>query len=478
MALAKLFKSSATNKDQLDLLNDPIKKLVYRLSGPLMLSGLVTTSYGFVDMIFASRLGSVEVAAIAFIMPLFAVIQALTVGVIRGGVSIIATHIGKGERPAASAYATQLRWLMVVLSIAVTLTFALLLPIVLTLADVPQALKEQSLLYATFMYLSIPFMLLSQLYMSFFNSQGKMKVISRVSIFSVLCNALLNYVFISFTDLGIQGLALAGLISVLIELSIILTIYHRGEQSFDLAWRSDKDFPVLSLWRQLLKVGFPLSISQASTHFGFLLLNIIIVQFGHHAVAAFAIGNRINSLLFASTKQISNALVPLIAQNWGKGNIERVKQSIRFGLLYSVIVGVLAAFVIHFIKVPLASYFANGDTVTYGHIVDFVGLVGWTVIAWVIFHTFHGVFTALQKTLFSMTIEIVRLWCIRIPGVLIFFYWVPSVAEYGIWYTMFISNVVTAVFAALYYLRIVPMLMKEREIEMAIESEQGLSVTA
>lgn len=75
-----------------------------------MLAGLVTTSYNFVDMIFASRLGSVEVASIAFVAPFFMMLQALAIGVIRGGISIIATLLGQQEPDEASAYATQLRF--------------------------------------------------------------------------------------------------------------------------------------------------------------------------------------------------------------------------------------------------------------------------------------------------------------------------------------------------------------------------------
>lgn len=449
----------------LDLLNDPIKGLIHKMSAPLMLSGFVSSSYGFIDMIFASRLGSVEVAAIAFITPLFVLLQAFTTGITRGGVSIIAKLIGNDQRAEASAYASQLRWLMLLLSAFVTLSFVFLLPLLLRFSNVPEALSQQSQLYASVMFLSMPFVLFSRLYNSFFRTQGKVKVLYRIAIFSIFTNAIFNYLFLTFTSLNIQGLAFANVISGMLSLTILLYIYTRSEQSFDLSWRKDENFSTLALWKKLLKVGLPLSISQASSHFGFLLLNILIVQFGHHAVAAFAIGNRINSLMFASCKQIGSAMVPLLAQNLGKGAIERVKEGIHFSLLYSLIIGVIAALILYFIKYPIALYLTKDDTITYNHIINYVGLVGWTVIAWVILHTFQATFTAFQKTVFSMTIDIVRLWGIRIPGVLLFLYLIPTVAEYGIWYTMFISNIVALIFAIVYFIKLIPPLLCDLEKE-------------
>jgi putative MATE family efflux protein len=455
----EFFSKRRKQSQDLDLINDPIKGLIHNMSAPLMLSGFVSSSYGITDMLFASRLGSVEVAAIAFITPLFVLLQAFTTGITRGGVSIIASLLGKNHRAEASAYACQLRWLMLLLSIVITLSFVVLLPLLLRLSNVPEVLSQQSQTYASVMFLSMPFVLFSRLYDGFFRTQGKVKVLSRIAIFSIVTNAVLNYLFLTFTSLEVQGLAFANVISSILSLAIQLFIFTRSAQSFDLTWRKDIDFPTLVLWIKLFKVGIPLSVSQASSHFGFLLLNILIVQFGHHAVAAFAIGNRINSLMFSPCKQMGSAMVPLLAQNIGKGSIDRVREAIHFSLLYSLIIGVIAALILFVMKYPIACYLDNGDDITYNHIINYVGLVGWTVIAWALLQNTQATFNAFQKTVFSMKIEMVRLWGIRIPGVLLFLYMVPTVAEYGIWYTMFISNIIALVIAIMYFIKWIPPLL-------------------
>jgi len=440
----------------LDLHNEPIKDLVFKLTLPIMLAGVVTTSYGFVDMIFASRLGIVEVASIAFVTPLFVMIKALTNGVIMGGISIIATLLGKKKQEEASAYATQLRFMVILLSILFALSGFFLLPKILNAVGISAALYTQSVIYAQILMVSIPISLMFQLYSSFFKSQGKMKVISLVSLIGVGCNAIFNALFIYQFELGIDGLAYATIVAAVVQMLIVIVLYCKDQHEVQPDWHVSPHYSVGKIWKRLLVVGLPLSFSQASTHFGFLLLNVFIVQYGHQAVAAFAIGNRIHSLLFSPAKEIGNGLVPLLAQNWGRGAIHRVKEAIKLGLLFAISFGVFAGVIIQLIKYPIAHFLTKDDPIVYQHVINYVSLVGWSVIAWAIFHTLQGIFNSFQKTMFTFIINLFRLWGIRIPGILLFYYFAPSVAEYGIWYTMFFSNALTVIFALGYFVAIIP----------------------
>ena len=155
-------------KTTIDLHKDPISSLIFKMTTPVMLAGLVTTSYSFVDMVFASRLGSVEVASIAFVTPLFVMLQAFASGVTRGGVSIIATLLGQRQQEEASAYATQLRLLIVALSVIFTIPGIFILPAILDAVNVSTDLYEQSLTYAQILFLSVPAILIFQLYNNLF----------------------------------------------------------------------------------------------------------------------------------------------------------------------------------------------------------------------------------------------------------------------------------------------------------------------
>lgn len=447
-------------KNDLDLHNEPIIPLIFKSTIPVMLAGVLTTSYSFVDMIFASRLGSIQVASIAYVTPLFIIIQTLATGISRGGISIIARLLGQNKRADATAYASELRFIILLLSLlfgSIGYTFA---PLILRIIQVSDELFDQTLIYSRIWFISVPLSLIIQLYLTLFKSQGKMYITSRISLLGVLGNTAFNSICIYIFNMGIEGLAYATVLTKIFQVIIMIYIYNRGEHEFDLNWNVNPKEQRVIIWKKLIRVGFPLSITYASTHFGFLLLNIFINKYGYQAVAAFAIGNRINSLLFFPSKEIGQGLIPVIAQNWGRKSMDRVKSTIKFGIIYSAVFGIIAGCLIQIIKYPIGRFLTKGDIITYNHVINYVGLVGWTVIAWAIFHTLQAVFTSFQKTSFTLIVNMIRLWGIRIPGVILFSVFMSSIQEYGVWNTMFISNITTLFFAIIYFKKKIPILLQ------------------
>ncbi|MDC7219922.1 MAG: MATE family efflux transporter [Spirochaetales bacterium] len=464
-------------KSQADLLNEPVQRLIYKQTIPVMLAGLLSTSYMFIDMFFASRLGGVQVASIAFVTPIFVMLQALATGLSRGGVSIIAKLIGQDKKDEACAYATQLRLIVLYLALFFSVTGIFVTPFLLTLLGIDGELHAQALIYTQILFFSVPFSLANRLYMALFKSQGKMNITSRITLLGVVGNTLLNTLALFVFKLGIDGLAYASVLTRIIQALVVVTLFHKSHQDFEIKWSSSSEFSKRKIWIRLFKVGLPLSFSQASLHFGNLLINMIIVPYGYQVVAAFAIGNRINSLMFFPSKEIGQALVPLIAQNWGKRAMARVREAIRRGIVFSVVFGVLAAFVLQAIKFPLGRFLTKGDALTYRHVLNYVGIAGWTVIAWAIFHTLQAIFNSFQRTSFTLISNMVRLWGIRIPGILLFRYFLPSLEEYGVWYTMFISNSLTLVFAVVYFAIKVPPLLGNEGKADTIDSLTPLPAT-
>ena len=443
---------------------DPITSLIIKMTAPVMLAGLLTTSYGFVDMIFASRLGGVQVASVAFVSPLFVMLTAVVRGISRGGVSIIAKQIGQEKREEAAAYATQLRLLIIAVALFFSVSGVLFASPLLRLLQLSGDLYDQSLIYTRIMCFSLPANAIVALYTTLFTSQGKMEISTQISLLSLVSNVIMNTVAIYALNLGIDGLAYATLVTKFIEATFIVWHYHRGNHDFAIGWRISSAYKIREVNVHLLKVGLPLSFSQASTHFGFLLINVLIAPFGYEVVAAFAIGNRINSLMFSPTRMIGQGVVPLIAHNWGAGVMGRVRQTVKISLQYSLICGVIGAIIIYFIKFPLGDFLTNGDGTIYRHVINYSGLVGWTVIPWSVFQMLQSIFESFQKTTFTVWINVFRLWGVRIPGVLLASTFLPALAEYGIWYTIFVSNFLTLIFALIFFARQMPAVLKVNSV--------------
>ncbi|MDC7220580.1 MAG: MATE family efflux transporter [Spirochaetales bacterium] len=434
-----------------DLLNDPINKLLVRLSLPVMLAGLLRTSYSFVDMLFASRLGGVQVASVAFVAPLFIIFQALGLGLSNGGVSIIAKLLGENNEKKASHYATQLRSLTLAITTLICILGLFISENILAILGLEGDMLRESAVYTQIRFYSIPFAIFVQLYMAYYKAQGKMAITTKIALMGVLGNTALNALFLFVFNKGIEGLAYATLITQAGQALYIYFRYQTEKHGFDLKWNFFSSKTDFKTWKELLTVGLPLSFSQASVQFGFLLINTFIVSYGYQVVAAFAIGNQVNSLFFSPTTGISQAFVPLIAQNWGQKSGSRIKETIRRGVIFTLSVGTVGAVCIQFIIRPLGTFLAKGDQVIITHTIHYVRLVGWTLIPWGLFTSLSGIFNGFQRTRMSMSINVIRLWGLRIPGLLLCSYVFTSLGEYGVWYTMFFSNVITALIAVVLY---------------------------
>lgn len=445
-----------------DLLLDPIKKLIVTLALPLMAAAILRTSFNFVDMIFASRLGGIQVASVAFVSPIFNLVAALGVGLSAGGVSIIAKSIGEKNLKEASNYAIQLRFIAIISSIILCIIGLMAIGVLLPLLGLTSNLLDQSIIYTKIRFFSIPFMLIYQLYMSFYNSQGKMNMTLKMAFIGLVGNSILNALFIYVFDLGISGLAYATLITQIIQAATIIILYHLETHIFTMNINIFKDKFNFKSWKKIFKVCLPLSISRSSTDLGFLLLNTIILSFGYEVVAGFAIGNQINSIFFGPSTAIGQALTPLIAQNWGNRAKERINEIIKIGVKYSVIFGIFGAVCLFFLSRPLSHFFAKDDVKIYINAVNYMSICSWSLIGWSAFQAFSGIFNGFQKTGATMMINMGRLWGVRIPMLLILKYLIAS-GPWGVWITMFVSNMATALIAIIIFYKDIPKIITSIE---------------
>ena len=170
--------------------------------------------------------------------------------------------------------------------------------------------------------------------------------------------ALLDPLFIFVFDLGVTGAAISTVLSRFVLLAIGL---HGCVRVHDLLAMPHRD-DVLRTLRPFLTVALPAVATQLATPVGNAYVTSAIAAFGDSAVAGWAIIGRIMPVAFGAVFALSGSVGPILGQNYGVGDRERVVQTMRdaltFGLLYVVAVWVLLAL----FREPIAAMFdATGD---------------------------------------------------------------------------------------------------------------------
>ena len=88
--------------------------------------------------------------------------------------------------------------------------------------------------------------------------------------------------------------------------------------------------------RQIYQVGIPAIIMQALMSILTYSINVIFVRVSTDAVTAYGIYYKIQQFVFFAAFGMNNAMIPIIAFNYGKQDKKRVNDSIKYGLIYTV----------------------------------------------------------------------------------------------------------------------------------------------
>lgn len=418
------------------ILNGNMNKVIISLALPLMLNNLIQTVYNLTDTYWVSRIGDVEVAATTLVWPVLFFFMSIGIGLSIGGAAMIAQYIGSGRREEAREVGGQIIGFSAYLSILFGVIGFILSPTVVRLMGGEGVLLEKATAFLQVTFFEIPLMFMFFGFNSIKQGQGDTVTPMILSTGSVLLNMVLDPLFIFNFGMGITGAAWATVVSrAVFTVYALYTLFHHDAgirlRRSDLRLRKDV------LWR-ILKIGVPSSFGQSMEAFGFGLLNIFIISYGANTMAAFGIGNRINSLVMMPAMGIGNALATVIGQNIGADQLQRAKTAVKHSAVLSTSFMVMGGVVMYFLSPSIIGAFSkNPDVVRQGSY--YLNLISLSLPLMGMFQIFNGVFQGSGHTVSAMIMMLGRLWCIRLPMIILFKYFTDWGSD-GIWYAMNLSN--------------------------------------
>lgn len=425
------------------ILNGSLSRAILTLAIPIMLNNLIGTFYNLGDAYWVSKIGDVEVAAINFVWPVAFLTQSIVLGVSIAGGSIIAQYIGASKKEDAQATVQQLYIFSLSFGLFAALIGWLFTPTVMHLMHATGALFDNCVAYLRIIFLQMPFLFLMNIYFSVNQAQGDTVTPTMVNGSSAVLNIILDPLFIFVFGLGIQGAAIATVLS-----NVPFTLYGMYQLS-----RSNKELRLqpfnfkinTNRLFDLIRIGVPSSVGNASVALGFMIMQTFIVGYGDFTVAAVGIGNRLNSLAFMPAIGIGAALSTIVGQNLGANNLKRIQKAFRLSLLWSFLFLCFTGSILWFFSTELVGIFStNPEVLSVGsYYLKILAITTWSIS---FFNCSIGLFNGSGHTTYSMLIESGRLWIIRIP-LIIGLAMIPSLNEKGILYAIGFSNILSGAVA-------------------------------
>lgn len=431
---------------QKDLASGSMVQTIVKMTVPIVAANFLQTGYNLIDTFFVSRIGSSEVAAVTFVMPIAFLVMSVAGGLSTAGISLISQSTGAGNAGRVNEYAGHVFLLGLVLSVVIGVTGYILagqLGGFVLSGKLLVAVRD----YSGFIFLATPFTFFNVIYSGVRNSEGFAQKSLIVMVSSLLLNVLFNYLFIFRLGLGIRGAALATLCARSAAAVYGILDLRFGSKGFRINFGGFRFSPATT--GLIVRLGIPAALARGTTALSFVVLNLVIVEFGVDVLTAFGIGSRINSIFFMPSTGFGIALSAIVGQNLGAGKEARARRAVRLTLGISGLFSLVAAVILNRFSRGFASIFSS-DLIILNYTIDYLKLVAITVIPWGVFQTLTGVFQGAGFTKTAMTISLIRLWVLRIP-LLILLKTIPGVEEFSIWYSMLISNTLTAIASAILY---------------------------
>ncbi|WP_370242692.1 MATE family efflux transporter [Alteromonas abrolhosensis] len=350
-----MIKSNAKQRTS-DLLEGDIGTTLKRMTIPMILGMVMMMSFGLIDTFFVSLLGTDPLAAISFTFPVTFTVISLNIGLGIGTSAIIGKLQGSKEITKSQHYATGSIMLSVLLVGTLAIIGLFTIEPVFKLLNATENLMPYISDYMGLWYLSSIFLAMPMVGNSVLRACGDTRTPSIVMAAGGGLNALLDPIFIfglgPVPAMGIKGAALATFIAWIVGAFWILYI---------LAMRRKLMLPrLLTLSelrdssREILKIGLPAAGANMLTPVAGGVMTAVVAGYGAEAVAAWGVGNRMESIASIVVLALSMTLPPFISQNVGAGQINRVKRAYSLTLKFVLI----WQFVIFLVMWALSSWIA------------------------------------------------------------------------------------------------------------------------
>ena len=314
----------------------------------------------FVDMIFISMLGKAELAAavgyagaILFFTSSFGIGMAISAG------ALVARALGSGDEELARQRATNSLIYGIVFGAIFAFVVWLNLENLARLMGASGATLDLAVSYLSIIIPSLPLLLMGMVGGAILRAHGDARRAMMATVWGGLVNAVLDPILIFGLDLELTGAALASVaarvaIAVFGVLPIIM--FYGGFQRPTLRGLS-ADLPPVAT------IAAPAILTQLATPIGQAYVTRSMAEFGEAAVAGMAIVARMTPVAFGVLFALSGAVGPIIGQNFGAGQNDRVRRAFRDAMIFTALVVVFVATVLFFLRGPIVALFdADGIT--------------------------------------------------------------------------------------------------------------------
>lgn len=436
-----------------------VKRLVFSMSLPIIISMLVQALYNIVDSIFVAGISQDALLSVSLCYPIQTIMVAVACGLGAGFNTVLAGYLGEKNFKMADHTLSH----GIYLSLICALLFAIFgmfcaewfLSFFTTQDNViamGAAYIRICTLFSFGVFVQITYERIMQ---ATGNVIYNMILQGAGALINIILDPILIYGYFGLPAMGTAGAAIATVIGQIAAMSIgILLVQHKVKELHV------KLFPVsisLLITKRILIIAIPSMLMQSVMSFMTVFMNMILSAFSAMAISVFSVYYKLQQFVFMAVSGMTNALIPIIAYNHGAKRYDRIIQAADFSLVAAA--GIMLAGTIVFELFPkelLSLFHADGEMYAIG--IPALRIISISFVAAGLTMVICSILQALNLAGASLVLTLLRQMIILLPLTYIL---ARLISLSFAWWSFPITEVFTAVLALVFYNRVKGNLRKQ-----------------
>jgi len=421
-----------------------IFKQLVQFSAPIMLTNLLQTSYQLVDSLWignllgASALGAVSISgAIVF------TVLSFVIGMNNAALTILSQQKGRRDHAGLKRYLNAFVVMFTVMSVSLGVFGYLLSEALLGLLGTPASMMAEAKAYLQINFIGMLFLFGYNFISTVLRALGDSKTPLMFVMIAVLLNVVIDPLFIAGFKLGIEGAAIATILSQGSAFVIgLVYVLRKRLAPFDIPSK-----PAAKDIRLILKLGIPSGLQTSVISAGSAAIMSVVTQFGGAVVAGYGAAQRLDRLVMLPAQALGTAVNSMAGQNIGIRNWQRVSAVTKYTLIYNFLVmGVMGLCIFVFAEFGVKLFIDDPEAIAFGS--KYLKIMAFFFPFLGVNFILNGVVRAAGAMYQVLVLNILSFWVLRFPLTSLFSHFY---GDTGIAIGMGASFVVSCLFASLYY---------------------------
>ena len=419
-------------KSKQDLTVGNINKKLWAFAIPLMLGNVMQQFYNLVDTwVVGKYIGDNALAAVGSSYSLMTFLTSVILGLCLGSSAFFSITFGE-KNIKRLKNGMFISFVMIgIFSLILTFASFYLCGRIMKILQVPYDIQGIMSEYLKWIFVGIFATFLYNYFSNLLRGIGNSVIPLVFLCISVILNIGLDLYFVLVLKQGIRGAAIATVISQYISgIGLMIYVYIRYPE-LRLKYEDTK-FVKRTAYDIAILSGMT-CLQQSVMNFGILMVQGIVNSFGTQIMAAFAVSVKIDTIAYMPVQDFGNAFSTFIAQNFGAGKYDRIKDGIKKALKSVVLFCIFISAIVFIFAKPLMMIFVNAESTEIINIgVQYLRIEGACYIGIGILFMLYGYYRAINKPSMSVVLTVISL------GIRVVLAYVLSrvIGVVGIWWSI------------------------------------------